>query len=93
MKKLIVTIAIVLGMGMTSFAQLAPEAYEEQGGGLFGRGEWTFELFSDEDPLLNLPEFGEGGDVDADEVPLGSGIAVLMGLGAAYLVGKRRKED
>ena len=25
--------------------------------------------------------------------PLGSGIAVLMGLGAAYLVGKRRKEE
>jgi hypothetical protein len=92
MKKLIVTIAIVLGMGMTSFAQLAPEAYEEQGGGLFGRGEWTFELFSDEDPLLNLPGFGEEGDVDAD-VPLGSGIAVLMGLGAAYMVGKRRKEE
>ena len=92
MKKLIVTIAIVLGMGMTSFAQLAPEAYEEQGGGLFGRGEWTFELFSDEDPLLNLPEFGEDGDVDAD-APLSSGIAVLMGLGAAYMVGKRRKEE
>jgi hypothetical protein len=50
-------------------------------------------LFSDEDPLLNLPGFGEEGDVDADTIPLGSGIAVLMGLGAAYLVGKRRKED
>ena len=25
--------------------------------------------------------------------PLGSGITVLIGLGAAYLVGKRRKED
>ena len=92
MKKLIVTIAIVLGMGMTSFAQLAPEAYEEQGGGLFGRGDWTFELFADEDPLLALPDFGEEGDADAD-APLGGGIAVLMGLGAAYLVGKRRNED
>ena len=30
---------------------------------------------------------------DIDVVVVGSGIAVLMGLGAAYLVGKRRKED
>jgi len=92
MKKLILTIAIVLGMGMTSFAQIEPAVYEQQGGGLFGRGldGGLFEM--DEDALLKLPEFGEEDDVDAD-APLGGGIAVLMGLGAAYLVGKRRKED
>jgi hypothetical protein len=27
------------------------------------------------------------------DTPLGTGIAVLTALGAAYLVGKRRKED
>ena len=91
MKKLILTIAIVLGMGMTSFAQIEPEVYEQQGGGLFGRG-LDFELFGADESLLKLPEFGEEDDVDAD-APLGGGIAVLMGLGAAYLVGKRRKED
>jgi hypothetical protein len=92
MKKLLLTIAIVLAMGMTSFAQIEPETYEQQGGGLFGRGldGGLFEM--DQEALLNLPGFGEEDDVDAD-APLGSGIALLMGLGGAYLVGKRRKED
>jgi hypothetical protein len=91
MKKLIMTIAIVLGMGMSTFAQEV-EVYEEKG--LFGMGKGIFRGGNgEEDPLLNLPGFGEEGDVDADTIPLGSGIAVLMGLGAAYLVGKRRKED
>ena len=40
---------------------------------------------------FSLPN-GHGLATDSN-VPVGSGIAVLMGLGAAYLVGKRRKED
>jgi hypothetical protein len=91
MKKLALTIAIVLAMGMTSFAQIDPETYEQQGGGLFGRG-LDFELFGADESLLKLPEFGEEEDVDAD-APLGSGIALLMGLGGAYLVGKKRKKE
>ena len=133
MKKLIVTIAIVLSMGMTTFAQ---EAFTGADGvaesGLFSLGTSFFgnnddlSLFSklnefDEEDLayINQPQdysenglFGMGNiftresnsglvlpgshgsdsDTSAD-APLGSGIAVLMGLGAAYLVGKRRKED
>lgn len=46
----------------------------------------------------NIPmlpsQHGLGNHQDADDsVPMGTGIAVLMGLGAAYLVGKKRKED
>ena len=89
MKKLLLTIAIVLGMGMMSFAQEV-DVYEEAG--LFGKASGIFRGGEGDDPLLKLPEFGDEDDVDAD-APLGSGIAVLMGLGAAYLVGKRRKED
>ena len=37
-----------------------------------------------------LPMHGETGNQPA---PLGSGIVLLTALGAAYLVGKRRKED
>ena len=92
MKKLIMTIAIVLAMGMTSFAQIDPETYEQQGGGLFGRGLNTGLFEMDEDALLKLPEFDDEDDVDAD-APLGSGIALLLGLGGAYLVGKKRKEE
>ena len=88
MKKLLLTIAIVLGMGMMSFAQEA-EVYEEAG--LFGKASGIFRGEGDES-LFNLPSLNDEDDVDAD-APLGSGIAVLMGLGAAYLVGKRRKED
>ena len=89
MKKLIMTIAIVLGMGMSTFAQEV-EVYEEKG--LFGLGKGIFRGGEGEDPLLNLPELDYETQQNA-EAPLGSGIAVLMGLGAAYLVGKRRKED
>ena len=131
MKKLIVTIAVVLSMGMTTFAQ---EAFTGADGvaesGLFGFGTSFFsngelglfssdyyELDDEEDvdyrnqpqgyvdnglfglgvglfngnrgnPLIpGLPGFGNETDQNA---PLGGGIAVLVGLGAAYAFGKKR---
>ena len=133
MKKLIVTIAIALCMGMTTFAQ---EAYTGNDGvteenGLFGLGVSFFdrdgdfnffleyyELDDEEDMnYSNQPQsyvddgfFGLGiglfngnrdgnpglpgfGDENNQDSPLGSGLAVLVGLGAAYLVGKKRKEE
>ena len=90
MKKLALTIAIVLGLSMTTFAD---------GGGLFKRGgnnegnNSGYVMYESRTPnrggLPGLPDHGETGNQPA---PLGSGIAVLMGLGTAYLVGKRRKE-
>ena len=90
MKKLIMTIAIVLSMGTMAFAQDV-EVYEERG--LFGMGKESgiFGAKAGEDALL-LPDHGMTDDQDADS-PLGTGIALLTTLGAAYLVGKRRKED
>ena len=129
MKNLIVTIAIILGMGMTAFAQtdyegskglfgfglsffdndedfaLFPEISEydrdlvdyyvepSYGGenGLFGLGKGFFNNRGGGTLDLNLPgTHGETGDQDT---PLGSGIALLAGLGAAYLVGKKRREE
>ncbi len=81
MKKLALTIAIVLGIGLTSFA-------DPNGGGVFQRGEETTGGKSELFPAL--PRHGQNSDQNA---PLGTGIAVLTALGAAYLVGKRRKED
>ena len=84
MKKLALTLAIVLGLSMTTFAD---------GGGLFQRGtEPQYEgLYSTRGGFgPNLPGHGETGDVNA---PLGTGIAVLTALGAAYLVAKKHKED
>ena len=94
MKKLLLTLAIVLGMGMTSFA--TNEDYYEEGGGLFGLGSKYFDFGNrdgEDDESLLLPyQHGLDEDFDAD-APLGSGIVALIGFGAAYLVGKKRKEE
>ena len=86
MKKLALTIAIVLTMGLSSFAQ---------DGGLLNRG---VNFDKDRGGMLkegevsgpNFPGHGGNGDGDA---PVGSGVAVLLGLGAAYLIGKKRNEE
>ena len=76
MKKLVVTFVMILGMATISFGQ-----------SLFGKS-------SNEEPLRDAPGIvfpghGETGDFDADG-PLGSGIAVLIGLGGAYMLAKKR---
>ena len=92
MKKLIIAIAIILGMGTTSFAQDgiygSGEVYEEAG--LFGKGPGLFRNNEDE-PLL--PDHNYGDDFDGNGAPMGSGIAVLVSLGAAYAVAKKRREE
>ena len=94
MKKLTLTIAIILGMTMTTFAD----------GGLFSRGNnakngasgYTYfngAKVTDRDgdtPIL--PYHNETTNQDAN-APVGSGIAVLAILGGAYLVGKKRREE
>ena len=87
MKKLALTIAIVLGLCTTTFAN--------GGGGLFKRGYMTDEEyygagdFRGVKPLL--PNHNLDDNFDADG-PLGTGIALMTALGAAYLAGKKRRE-
>lgn len=88
MKKLTLTLAIVLGMGL---------GLNAQNSGLFSRGYVFDEEYygagdfrGNGNPLLPNHNYGNNFDADA---PLGSGLVLLAGLGAAYLVGKRRKED
>lgn len=93
MKKLIATTAILLGLSMTTFAQ----------GGLFHRGASAGDGQRAEYSLMNGAKGGENGATPMlpthdgsgtdQPAPVGSGIAVLMGLGAAYMVGKRRREE
>ena len=87
MKKLAMTLAIVLGLGMASYAN---------GGGLFGQGQVAAEEHSTSvmtgtrlGGAPNLPGHGTEGNQPA---PLGSGIAVLIGLGAAYAYAKKRED-
>ena len=85
MKKTAITIAILLTMGIGAFAQ----------NGLLGKGGGYDEDYRD-NPESTTPFIlpgSHGGSDDVDATPLGTGIAVLTALGAAYLVGKKRKED
>lgn len=87
MKKLALTIAIVLTMGLSAMAQ---------DGGLLNRGV-SFDKQEKSGGLrdgASGPGFpgGHGSTTDED-APLGSGVAVLLGLGAAYLIGKKRNEE
>ncbi|MBQ6770383.1 MAG: hypothetical protein IJP44_05325 [Bacteroidales bacterium] len=68
-------------------------ATAQNGGGLFERGYVSNEASNPRsgESLLSLPG-SHGSDSDAD-APMGSGIAVLMGLGVAYVVAKKRKEE
>lgn len=89
MKKLTLTTAILLGFATTALA-------DPNGGGLFQRGtspemEGMYGNRSTNTPML--PSHGSSENQNANELPLGSGIAVLLGLGAAYLATKKHKED
>ena len=82
MKKLALTIAIVLGI---SFGAMA------QGGGLFGKGpqrqtDDSYESYQTRG-MLGLPG-SHGSDTDYN-APIGSGALLLIGFGAAYALKKK----
>lgn len=81
MKKLIITIAIIFGLGLTTFA-------DPNGGGLFMRGE-TMET-RDGSGMPGLPGHGQNTNQPA---PLGTGIALLAFLSTGYLINKRGKKE
>ena len=87
MKKLALTIAIVLGMTFGAFAQ--DEVFVQQSGGLFGYGNSSESIFARTSLVLSLPDsHGATEDVTA---PLGSGALLLIGFGAAYALKKQGK--
>ena len=91
MKKLVLTIAVVLGMTLGASAQYFAnnDAQPNQGGGLFGRGETPqYDNGGVSTPMLP----GHGQNTNQDATPLGSGALLLIGFGAAYAASKRRKE-
>lgn len=87
MKKHFLTIAMVLGLSMSLFAG-------NEGGGLFGLGATPEEtrgnhgLRENDELSLGLPGHGKPTDQDA---PLGSGVCLLLGLGAAYAFTKKKE--
>ena len=88
MKKLVMTIAIVFGLCMTTFA-------DPNGGGLFQRGsnDGLYNREGGTPGMPIIPGHGSSSNEDGGETtPVGTGIALLTALGAAYLVGKKRNE-
>ena len=88
MKKLSLTIAIVLGLSLTTFAN-------PNDGGLFQRGAASEPAATE---LYGIraegnPRLPNHGLADNQDAPIGSGVAVLLGLGAAYMVAKKRREE
>ena len=91
MKKLVLTIAIVLGMTFGASAQYFGDNGQPQGGGLFGRGatpEGALNAPGNSDfPLL--PMHNQESNQDA---PLGSGVLLLIGMGTAYAMAKKNRK-
>ena len=83
MKKLVLTIAIVLGMGIGAYAQ----------GGLFKYGQEAEQTRGDG---MMRGGFGPGipghGESDDQNAPLGGGALLLIGFGAAYALKKRNEK-
>lgn len=85
MKKIIFSLALALGLGLSGFSQE---------GGLFGYGperEYDYDYYSTNRNTGLLLPTSHGLDDDFDS-PLGTGTAILLGLGAAYFVSKRNRK-
>ena len=94
MKKTIITLTLILGITMSSFAD----------GGLFNRGNNARNgqssgyiyfnaknsISRDDDGTPLLPPHGSD---DNQPAPLGSGIVLLTALGAGYVAAKKRREE
>jgi len=84
MKKLIMAIAILLGLSLTTFAN-------PNGGGMFGRGESTDQ--GNREGNLFAPRLPNHGQDSNQPAPLGSGIIVLTAFGTAYALYKKRRSQ
>ena len=83
MKKLALTLAIALTLGLSAMAQ---------DGGLLNRGV-SFDKQERGNGLRGGPNTPPHDEDDDQEAPLGSGAALLISLGAVYLIGKKRTEE
>ena len=93
MKKLVLTIAIVLGMTFGASAQYFENGNNNgprQGGGVFGFGATPDYGATNGTSSPMLPDHGLTNNQDA---PLGSGALLLVGFGAAYAMAKKNRKE
>ena len=89
MKKIALTIAIVLGMTFGASAQYFDSNGQPQGG-LFGRGATPD--YADGENGTGAPMLPAHGLDTNTNAPLGSGALLLIGFGAAYAMSKKNKK-
>ena len=87
MKKQIITTAMILGLGLTSFAN--------PGGGVFQRGSEPEYSSRDASTPMMPDQHGYTGDADGTgtTVPVGSGASLLLSFGAAYAFAKKYRKE
>lgn len=93
-----ITLSLVMGLAISTQAQYFSNK-DGQGGGLFGRGSVADEVYYGagfgQNSLLNdngLPGIPNGHDLEGDQpAPVGSGVALLIGLGSVYCLVRKRK--
>lgn len=95
MKTRMITLILVVGLAMTARAQYFAKKDEHKGNaGLFGRGWVSDEVYYGSafaQQGISLPGL-PGHDLEGDQpAPIGSGAALLLGLGSAYLLMEKRK--
>ena len=93
MEKLVATTAIILGLSLTTFADggLFQRGYNAQNGSS-GYSYFSAKTEGDNASGVAMPLLPQHGQETNQPAPLGSGIAILLGLGTAYLLGKKPKE-
>ena len=86
MKKTIITLAIIFGLGLGVYAQ----------GGLFGYGAVSDEEYygygANDRTTDGMPLLPGHGQTQNQPAPIGSGALLLIGFGAAYALKKKREE-
>ena len=91
MKKLVITIATIVGVVVAAPAQYFNGNGQPNGGGLFGRGAMPENSLNTQGgsgtPLLPIH-----GQTENQDAPLGSGALLLTGFGAAYALSKKSKK-
>lgn len=92
MKKLIISLVLV-------FMLSSVDSFAQEGGGLFQKGPQTEDYCNREDgffvPMMPIVH-GDSGDFSGNgtpSTPIGSAVAMLVCLGTAYLMVKKRREE